>query len=160
MTKTKSMPREKGIEEGPYVLRKRYLYMLNRRKSFKLDVFETRLLGQKAICMGVGEATKLFYDPEKFIREGDMPKRVQKTLTGEKGVQSLGGEEHKNRKAMFMSLTSPKELDRLSAILEKHWENALGKWGESKKLYFTMKCRKCLAVWPVSGLEFPYQKIK
>lgn len=162
MTKTRSIPREKGLEKGPSVLREGYLYILNRRKSFQSDVFETRLLGQKAICMGGEEATKLFYDPEKFICEGAMPKRVQKTLTGEKGVQSLDGDKHANRKAMFMSLMSSEELDRLSAILEKKWENALVKWEKSKEIVLYEEVQNILSrtacEW--AGVPLPENQVK
>ena len=62
------------------LMREGYLYILNRRRSFNCDVFETRLLGKKAICMGGKEAEEIFYDPEKFQREGSAPHRLVETL--------------------------------------------------------------------------------
>jgi fatty-acid peroxygenase len=49
------------------------------------------------------EAARLFDDAERFQRAGAAPRRVKATLLGEGGVQSLDGEAHRRRKAMFMS---------------------------------------------------------
>lgn len=40
------------------------------------------------------EAAKLFCDPNLFVRQGAMPKAIQKTLLGEGGVQGLDGRPH------------------------------------------------------------------
>ena len=113
------MPKEKGIDKSVSFVREGYLYITNRRKSFHSDIFETRLLGKKAICMGGQEAVELFYDTDKFERKNAFPKRVQDTLLGRGSVLSLDGEAHKHRKAMFMSIMSPKELDHLKNLQYK-----------------------------------------
>lgn len=38
-------------------------------------------------CLKGPEAAALFYDPERFKREGAMPSPIRKTLLGEGGVQ-------------------------------------------------------------------------
>ena len=72
------MPKEKGIDKSVSFIREGYLYITNRRKSFHSDIFETRLLGKKAICMGGQEAVELFYDTDKFERKNAFrkPKRA------------------------------------------------------------------------------------
>ena len=60
------MPREQGLDHSFNFMTEGYMYILNRRKSFHSDVFETRLLGKKAICLGGKEGAELFYDNEKF----------------------------------------------------------------------------------------------
>lgn len=127
MTGSSQVPREEGIDNSLSLLREGYMYIPNRRHSFVTDVFETRLLGQKAICMGGKEAAEVFYDNEKFIRNGAAPKRVQKTLFGEKGVQTLDGEAHTHRKKMFMSLMTPEKLEELKNITTNQWAYAAEK---------------------------------
>src|SRR5690625_5080343 len=128
------IPKENGLDNSINVLREGYMYIPNRRHSFHSDIFETRILGQKAICMGGKEAAALFYDNEKFKRHGAAPKRVQKTLFGEKGVQTLDGEEHRQRKEMFMSLMTRERLDVLKQIAEKQWDTAINNWEKESQV--------------------------
>ena len=129
-----NMPKESGIDKSLSFLREGYLYVLNRRRSFHSDVFETRLLGKKAICMGGQEATELFYDPDKFVRRNAAPKRMLDTIIGRGSVLSLDGEAHKHRKAMFMSIMTPNELDRLKQLTRQEWQNAINKWTQQKEI--------------------------
>ena len=128
MEETKPIPKEHGLDNSLNVLREGYHYITNRTIGFQSDIFETRLLGERAICMRGEEAAKLFYDNDKFKRNGAAPKRVLKTLFGESGVQTLDGEEHHHRKAMFMSLMSREALQQMREITRKHWELAVHRW--------------------------------
>lgn len=67
---TNDMPREDGIDHTLSLMREGYMYIPNRRHSFQSNIFATRLFGQRAICMGGREATAVFYDNEKFQRQG------------------------------------------------------------------------------------------
>lgn len=125
---TNSVPKEEGIDNSLNLLREGYLYILNRRQSFHSDLFETRLLGKKAVCMGGKEAAELFYDNSKFKRAGVAPNRVAETLFGKKGVQTLDGDAHKHRKKMFMSIMSQDRLKKMNEIAAKQWDTALTKW--------------------------------
>lgn len=125
---TNSVPKEEGIDHSLNLLREGYLYILNRRQSFHSDLFETRLLGKKAVCMGGKEAAELFYDNSKFKRAGVAPNRVAETLFGKKGVQTLDGDAHKHRKKMFMSIMSQDRLKKMNEIAAKQWDTALTKW--------------------------------
>src|SRR5690625_3690987 len=113
MSNIGKMPREEGIDHSLSLMREGYMYILNRRRSFNSDVFETRLLGKKAICIGGKYAAEVFYDSEKFQRKGAAPNRAIETLFGKNGVQALDGQAHKHRKKMFMSIMSSDELSRL-----------------------------------------------
>lgn len=125
---TNLVPKEEGIDHSLNLLREGYLYILNRRQSFHSDLFETRLLGKKAVCMGGKEAADLFYDNSKFKRAGVAPNRVAETLFGKKGVQTLDGDAHKHRKKMFMSIMSQDRLKKMNEIAAKQWDTALTKW--------------------------------
>lgn len=122
------IPEEKGIDSTVAVLRDGYNFIKKRCKELNTDIFKTRLMGLSAICITGGDAAALFYDNSRFVRKGATPKRVQKTLFGEKGVQSLDDDAHRQRKQMFMSLMSPKRLEYLSALTEEAWMAAAKRW--------------------------------
>lgn len=144
MTHTQEIPKEEGLDHSLNVLKEGYAYFLERRKKLDTDVFETTVLGQKTYCLGGEAGAELFYDTSKFKRENAMPKPIQKVLTGEHGVQSLDGEEHENRKKMFMSLMSPKELDRLTAILNTYWNQYASKWKSMDQVVFYEEVKEIL----------------
>lgn len=138
------MPKESGIDKSISFMREGYLYILNRRKSFQSDVFETRLLGKKAICMGGQEAAELFYDTEKFERNNAFPKRVLDTLLGRNSVLTLDGEAHKRRKGMFMSIMTPNELKRLKDLTKLEWNNTIEQWTNQKQIVLYDEARVML----------------
>ncbi|WP_342560158.1 cytochrome P450 [Psychrobacillus sp. FSL W7-1457] len=144
MTNSRQMPKEEGLDHSLTLLREGYMFLANRRKSFASNIFETRLLGQKAICMGGEEAAKLFYDNDKFIRTGAAPKRLQKTLFGVGGVQGLDEEEHRNRKGMFMSIMTPNHLERLNHLTQKYWDIKSKEWEQKDQVVLYDESRELL----------------
>ena len=162
MSKTNQMPREEGIDHSLSLLREGYMYILNRRHSFNSDIFETRLLGKKAICMGGKEAAEVFYDTEKFKRKDAAPNRAVQTLFGKNGVQALDGQTHKNRKEMFMSIMSPDGLKKLTDITKKQWEIALDKWELMDKviLYEEAKEIMCRTACEWAGVPVQEKDVK
>lgn len=128
MSNLSQMPKEEGIDHSLSLVREGYMYISNRRLTFHSDIFETRLLGKKAICMGGKEAAEVFYDPEKFKRKDAAPNRLMETLFGQNGVQALDGQAHQHRKEMFMSIMSPDGMKKLTDITKQQWELALDRW--------------------------------
>lgn len=115
------MPRDEGFDRTLSVLKEGYGFIMNRREALNTDVFETRIMGEKAICLTGSEAAELFYDETRFRRQDAAPSRVEKTLFGEGGVQGLDGEVHRNRKAMFMSLMDDDAMDEIGMLVPKYW---------------------------------------
>jgi len=70
MTNEKPLARESGFDHTFDAVREGYMFLPNRRKSFRSDVFDTRILGRRAVCLGGKDAAELFYDEERFIRSG------------------------------------------------------------------------------------------
>ncbi|WP_152403950.1 cytochrome P450 [Paenibacillus cellulositrophicus] len=138
------MPAEEGLDHSLAFLKEGYLYITNRTLGFQSDVFETRLLGERAICMRGEEAARLFYDEDKFIRFGAAPKRVIKTLFGENGVQTLDGEAHRHRKAMFMSLMSDDAMQRIRELTRKYWEIAAKNFETRKEVEIYEEAKELL----------------
>lgn len=134
MAETNPIPKEEGMDHSLNLLREGYTFILNRRRGFNSNVFETRLLGKKAICMGGAEAAEVFYDESKFIRSGAAPQRLIETLFGQGGVQTLDDAAHRNRKQMFMSVMKPDDMQRLRDITKEQWDMALTKWEQMEKV--------------------------
>lgn len=162
MSDTNQMPREEGIDHSLSLMREGYMYILNRRHSFSTEIFETRLLGKKAICMGGRAAAEVFYDTEKFKREDAAPNRVVQTLFGKNGVQAFDGREHKQRKGMFMSIMSPEGLQRLREIAQKQWNQALVKWEQMDELvlYEEVKEILCSTACHWAGVPLEEEDVK
>jgi fatty-acid peroxygenase len=93
-----------------------YDFIGKRRQRLRSDVFETRLLLQPTLCLTGADAARLFYDEERFQRAKGAPGRMQRTLTGTHGVQSLDGGPHRHRKAMFVALLAP---ERMQGLVER-----------------------------------------
>ncbi|WP_347551640.1 cytochrome P450 [Pseudalkalibacillus hwajinpoensis] len=128
------MPQEKGLDHTLSVLKEGYEFIVNRREQYDSNVFITKLLGEKTICLTGKKSAELFYNNEKFKRSGAAPKHVQKTLFGENGVQTLDGEEHHHRKAMFMSLMTKEALGEIASLMEKHLDSFAAQWETKEKV--------------------------
>ncbi|MDQ0231829.1 cytochrome P450 [Metabacillus malikii] len=139
-----TIPHEEGMDNTLNLLKEGYRYILNRRRNYNSNVFETRILGKKAICMGGKEAVELFYHLEKFKREGAAPNRVKQTLFGKKAIQTVDGANHQHRKEKFMSLMSPDNLNRLKRILKQEWRTAAKHWEQLEQIIFYEEVQKLL----------------
>ena len=162
MSNTNQMPREEGIDHSLSLMREGYMYVLNRRHSFNSDIFETRLLGKKAICMGGKEAAEVFYDTEKFKRKDAAPNWAVQTLFGKNGVQALDGQAYKHRKEMFMSIMTPEGLEKLTDITKKQWKMAVDKWEQMDKvvLYEEVQEIMCRTACEWAGVPVQEDEVK
>lgn len=129
-----NIPQEKTLDSSLALLRDGYTFIQKRCRQFQSDIFQTRLMGEKVICIHGQEAAKIFYDSERFIRRGAVPKRVQKSLLGEKGVQTLDDEAHRHRKALFMSLMTPQNIQQLMELMADQWRIYMAKWEKRDQL--------------------------
>lgn len=144
MQKTKPFPKEEGLENGLSVLREGYLYIPNRRKIYQSDAVKTRILGQEAILLGGEEAAKLFYDEDKFKREGAAPEPAVSTLLGQGGVQQLDDEAHRNRKKLFLDLMSKERIEVWAKLVEKYLYMATKEWIKKDSINFYKESQKVL----------------
>src|SRR5699024_1933806 len=117
-----NMPEDKGFDQTLNVLKEGYNFVMSRNKALGSDVFETRILGEKTICLTGSREAELFYDHTRFKRSDAAPKRVEKTLFGEGGVQGLAGEAHRHRKAMVMGLMGSDEMTEIGNMTKKYWK--------------------------------------
>lgn len=139
------LPYDKGLDNTIAFLNEGYLYITNRRKQLNRDMFKTRLLGGKqVVCMAGKEAAAVFYDTDKFKREGAAPERVLKTLFGQNGVQTLDGQTHEHRKAMFMHFMNKGSLQEIADLVEEEWMKALTKWEQLENVVLYQEVKKIL----------------
>lgn len=136
--------KENGIDHTMAFMQEGYLFIRNRVKQFHSDIFETRLLGEKVVCMTGEEAAAVFYDPERFMKNGAAPKHVQKTLFGENAIQCMDGKAHLHRKQLFLSLTAPEHQKRLSELIINKWEAALREWRSMDQIVLYDEAAKVL----------------
>ena len=134
MLKGKKIPKEKTVDQTLTLLSEGYDFLPNRTYRENTNIVQTRLLGQKVICISGEEAARAFYDEERFMRKSAVPKRIQKALFGEHGVQVLDDEDHKHRKAMFMSFMTHESLGRLETIARREWRAAAQSWRNEQEI--------------------------
>lgn len=107
-----------------------YRFIGRRAEQLGSDVFATRLLGRRTICMYGRDAATLFYDTTRMQRSGAMPRRVVKTLLGAGGVQSLDGAMHRRRKEMFLELATGERIGQLLDLTDRQWSLHARRWQE------------------------------
>ncbi|MBE5967453.1 MAG: cytochrome P450 [Lachnospiraceae bacterium] len=134
MKKNNQIKCMKYLESSPMLLWEGYKFIGNQGRKSGTDIIETRIMGKKATCIRGPEAAEVFYDERFFERKDAMPKRVQKTLTGENGVQGLDGVEHRQRKMMFLSIMNPTNMELLKKILLKQWEISSRRWEQKEQI--------------------------
>lgn len=162
MENNHSMPKEEGLDHSLKLLNEGYQFIMNRRHMFHSNIFETTLLAEKAICLTGKDAAEIFYDNEKFKRKDAAPKRLQKTLFGEGGVQAMDCESHQHRKAMFLSLMTKDSLKEITVLTRKAWEDAAQKWENENEIVLYIEAKKVLTKvaceW--TGVPLPEDKVE
>jgi fatty-acid peroxygenase len=128
-----SIPRDPCFDATLAARRDPYRYVSRRARELGTDVFETRLLLRSTLCLTGGEAARLFYDPRRFRRRGASPVALQKTLFGQGGIQGLDGVAHRERKALFLSLTPSARVDALAMETLREWCRAATRWSKKRE---------------------------
>lgn len=149
------MPKEEGIDHSIGLLKEGYHFILNRSEKLRSNVFETRILGKKAICMLGEEAAQIFYDPQKFQRKDAAPNRLVQTLFGKNSVQTLDDEEHRNRKEMLMSVMTEERLSHLLELTKMQWEQSIDKWSKMDSIVFYEEIKELLCNVAFKWIGYP-----
>lgn len=116
---------------------KGYTFVSEKCRELNSDIFLTRILFKKTICMRGPEAAGLFYDTQHFERKNVAPNIAKYTLFGHGGIQNLDGNEHKNRKKIFMSIMSRENINRLTETTINKWTTYAEQWeGKDRVVLF------------------------
>lgn len=130
----KTIPSVNALGNALSFLEYGYDFIHYKRKELDSNVIAIKLLSTEIICLAGEEGAKLFYDTEKFQRTGAVPKRIQKTLTGEGAVHTLDDEKHRQRKGLFLAATTEEHLARFVKIMNQEWERAVVSWEQKGKV--------------------------
>ncbi|MDB5234847.1 MAG: fatty acid alpha hydroxylase, cytochrome [Hymenobacter sp.] len=128
------IPKAPGFDSTLAVLREGFPFIWNRCQQLDSDIFQTRMMGMKAICLHGPEAAQLFYDPARFMRTGAVPRRIQTTLMGQDAIQTLDAEQHQRRKRLFMAMMTPDRVSYLLELLAGEWEWAAREWEQQAEV--------------------------
>lgn len=123
------------LHSTPSLLATGFSWLPSRWRRSGQPTVQARLLGKPAIALRGMEAIPFFYDEQYVRRSGAVPKAVQKTLFGEGAVHTLDGEQHRVRKAMFLSvLTDSEQVAALGQLTARAWDDATWRWASEPSI--------------------------
>src|SRR5688572_5911794 len=128
MSDHRPIPRDPGLDHTLALAREGYEFIGNRCARLGTDIFETRLLLRRAVCMRGTAAAEIFYTGDRFTRVGAVPPTVLKLLQDYGSVQLMDGGAHRRRKRMFLAIGSRQEAARLAACFASEWSRSLDRW--------------------------------
>jgi fatty-acid peroxygenase len=137
-------PRDRRLESTLALRRDPYGYIARTCRALGEDLFEARIMLRPTLCMSGPEAARLFYDREHFQREGAAPLRLQATLFGRGGVQTLDDHAHQVRKALFLKTATPPAVRLLADLAEQGWRRAARAWTPSQQVELYAHVREVL----------------
>jgi fatty-acid peroxygenase len=106
-----------------------YAWLPNERRRLGSDTIRTRLAGRPVLGLCGPDGARFFYDRTNVQRAGALPEPVLSTLFGHGAVHTLDGEEHRVRKAMFLSVAKPADtVEALADRVGAAWDAAVGSW--------------------------------
>ncbi|WP_077068224.1 hypothetical protein [Ensifer aridi] len=124
-----AIPRDTAFDSTLALLRDGYEFISRRCDRFGTDIFATRIMLRRAVCLRGAAAAEMFYGSECFTRQGAMPWTTLRLLQGKRSVQQLEGPAHRRRKAMFLSLLREQEkLESMRRLFTQEWLRALESW--------------------------------
>ncbi|WP_207461507.1 cytochrome P450 [Azospirillum sp. SYSU D00513] len=148
------IPRDSALDSTLSLLSEGYRFIPERCRRYRSDLFETRLMLRRAVCISGEEAARLFYDTGRFTRNGAMPQTTLRLLQDKGSVQTLDGEAHRVRKRMFLSLVAPEALRRMREVFAAQWRSAIPKWQDMGEAVLFPEAREilCRGVCAWAGL--------
>mgnify|MGYP002777818634 CR=1 FL=1 len=150
------IPRDPSADSTFALLSEGYTFISARCRRYQSDLFETRLMLRRAVCMLGEEAAREFYVPGRFTRRGAIPQTALRSLQDVGSVATLDADAHRRRKAMFMALMTPAALARLSDLMADEWRVAVARWARVREVVLFDAAREVLtrAVCRWAGVSF------
>lgn len=130
-----------------------YLYLTRLRERAGRDTVPLRAMGRRAVCVVGPAATRHFYDPDFFDRQGVVPPNVRRTLFGDAAVHLLDGPAHHRRKSLFVSVLDEEGTDGLVREVLAEWDSRVKQWQDRPVVLFEETARLlCAAVHRWAGV--------
>jgi fatty-acid peroxygenase len=111
-----------------------YEFISNRFRRYGIDLFATRIMLQRAVCMLGAEAAEQFYYPGRFTRRGALPLFALTLIQDLGSVMVMDGEDHRRRKEMLLSLKTPEAITRLAERTAFYWRNSVREWEGKRRV--------------------------
>src|SRR3954452_21337750 len=129
------IPRDRSFDSTRALLfTEGYEFISNRCRRFDTDLFATRIMLRKAVCMQGAEAAEQFYHPGRFTRRGALPLFALTLIQDLESVMVLDDETHHRRKAMFMEMMSADALRRIAELTAQHWGAYAEQWQDRPEI--------------------------
>lgn len=162
MERKREIPKIKVMDSTVQLMHEGYTFIAKRCQQMHTPLFKTRLLGKQVICMSGREAASLFYDEDRFKRNGAAPTRIIETLFGKNSVQTLDGRAHTDRKSMLMSAMTSEQIDQLTLLAKKQWHAAIKQWKKKETIIFYEEVQEimCQIALAWTGLPVSQKDIK
>jgi fatty-acid peroxygenase len=122
------LPGDARLDRSLAFLREGYEFIPRRCARYGSDVFQTRLMGRRVVCLSGAEAAREFYAPGRTTRQGALPPTVLTLLQDKGSVAVTDGEAHRHRKAMFLEVMRPGRFDALCELADAEWRDAAERW--------------------------------
>jgi fatty-acid peroxygenase len=157
-----AMPRDRSPDSTVAFMRGGYGFISRRWERYGSDIFEARILLQRTIFLRGRDAAELFYDAERFRRHRAAPVRMERTLLGLGGVQSLDGAAHRHRKRLLTSLLRPERIRGLADRFGDLWRDRIAGWESARRvsLYDEVGQLLCRAVCEWAGVPLREPEVR
>lgn len=139
-----AIPQAPGFDNTTALLAEGYRFIGNRCDELGSDMFSTRLMLRRVVCVRGEAASRMFYQPGRFTRQGATPPTALALLQGNGSAQVLDGAMHRVRKAMMMSLQTPASRARLVALAESEWRVRMERWPRLRRLVLIREAQAVL----------------
>ena len=148
------IPRDESFDSTLALLSEGYTFIQERRRRYQSDLFETRLMLQRAVCTTGPAAARMFYQPGRFTRKRALPITALLLLQDKGSVFTLNGAAQRHRKQMFMSLMRPDRMQQLADRFAGLWQAYVGKWESQAQIVLHEEVQEmlCRAVSAWAGL--------
>jgi fatty-acid peroxygenase len=156
------IPQDTRLDSTLSLLSEGYAFIPNRCRRLDTDVFETRLMLTKAVCMSGAEAASQFYKADRFTRRYAMPRMSLSLIQDFGSVMVMDGEDHRRRKAMFLSIMGPEAMPRILELTAAHWRARAKRWAgmDSVVLFHEAHVPLCGAICEWAGLTLDEEEVE
>jgi fatty-acid peroxygenase len=153
-----AIPHDSALDSSISLFREGYEFAPHRHHRFHSDIFRLRLMGEPAVCISGAEAAEVFYNTKLFQREGAIPRRIQTTLMGQNGVQTMDDAAHRHRKAMFMSVMKPASLHSFNMQLAENWRAYVRRWEQLPEINLFLEAEEVLCRTACAWAGIPFEE--
>lgn len=140
----RAIPEASGFDNTTALLAEGYRFIGNRCDELGSDIFGTRLMLRRVVCVRGEAAARMFYQPGRFTRKGAVAPSTLALLQGHGSTQVQEGQMHRVRKAMMMSLQSPESRTRLVDLAEREWRLRLERWPRLRQVVLIQEAQAVL----------------